>query len=193
MLFQYRLNVIFLFLLILTTNIIQSEDNYPVQLAVSPVNPTLQKTPLHLDNFDQAFLVAKEEILFTHLTTLQKVFAPQQPQQSQFFDLMTSWIFCIGILFILVLLFIINPSKPFMPEIANMISYLGYLVFSLGIIDVFRNIYFNQLIHEVSHGVYKLDKTNRFITVLLLSGVIFWLGRTIKKAVPLQKENDLTI
>jgi hypothetical protein len=67
------------------------------------------------------------------------------------------------------------------------------MVFSLMIFDVFRNIYFDKMVREVSHGLYALDKVNRIIPIIMLSGVISWLGRTIKKAATLQKENDLTI
>ncbi|MEO6963852.1 MAG: DUF2975 domain-containing protein [Puia sp.] len=164
-----------------------------VKLAVSVTDSTQVNHTLHLERFENAYITSRDEMTIDNLSPLQKIFAPRQPQTSEFFDLLTSWISCICVLLVIFLLFRIDPSKPFLPEIAKIITFLGWVVFSLGLLDVSRTIYFDRIVHEVSHGVYRLDRLSRLIPTLLLSCVIFWLGRTIKKAATLQKENDLTI
>ena len=87
----------------------------------------------------------------------------------------------------------INLIHPFSKEISSLISKIGYIALSAGILTAVANIYAEQLTKKglVLPGLPKhLEGGGEF---LLFAAVIFFIAQIFKRGIEIQTENELTV
>ena len=87
----------------------------------------------------------------------------------------------------------INYVNPFSPQIASLISMIGYISLGVGILTRMANGYCNWLIKK---GVSLPDMDNYLgagTEFLLFAGVIVFIAQVFKRGIELQSENELTV